>query len=111
MLFFAYPARADFDRGVAWLREGVFSQEPWNRGFEYWTMPMDGTRQPQRPRYQSDDHHHLEWPKDIKNEKGEEAPLFVYWVERYQSMRNYRYCQPWPRRTGTEHRRVPQGTL
>ncbi|MFO1023146.1 MAG: hypothetical protein U0903_21010, partial [Planctomycetales bacterium] len=92
-LFYGYPARADFDRGVAWLREGVFSQEPWNRGFEYWTgaygqepvsLNVPGTNR--------DITIHLEWkPEDIKNEKGEEAPLFMYWVERYQSMCNYRY--------------------
>jgi hypothetical protein len=94
-LFLSYPGRAEFDLGVAQQREGVFSKDPWERGFEYWTQTF-GQEQIVVKANGLERHIVVNLEKtreDIDREftTQEDRDVQGYWTDQYQKITNYRY--------------------
>ncbi len=94
-LFLSYPARADFDLAIAQQKEGVFSKDPWERGFTEWTQ-VYGQEQilVKATGLEKQIFIQLESTlEDIKRRTSseEEANELIEWTDRYQKITNYLY--------------------
>ncbi len=94
-IFLSYPARAEFDMAIAQQREGVFSRDPWDRGFYEWTQ-VYGQEQMvvKAANLQEIIIIQLESTIDDINRKAateEERQKLIQWTDQYQKLTNYRY--------------------
>lgn len=94
-LFFSYVARADFDQAIAQQKEGVFSKDPWERGFIEWTQVYG--QEPMLVKAGGLNKKIIIFLEsnldDMKRRSGNEEELKeqVEWTDRYQKVTNYTY--------------------
>ncbi|MCA9092502.1 MAG: hypothetical protein KDA68_03375 [Planctomycetaceae bacterium] len=94
-LFLSYPARAEFDMAIAQQKEGIFSKDPWERGFTEWTQ-VYGQEQilVKATGLERQIFIQLESTlEDIKRRatSEEEQKELIEWTDRYQKIANYPY--------------------